>query len=262
MCPGPAQASLKDLSRASRKIRHRSDAGHNERENVMSLESTLVQDAVPGSTEPATRTRITAVCAVLALTGLASIPMGLLWPGGSNSGTVLTVEDVASYRQTWWVLIMSGAVLTSLNVPAQAVAVLTLVRDKGAKAATWGAGLMWVGAVMESVGLAGFAAAYFYPSDPAVSDGAGADVFSSIANDHAHLLAIQLPGHLLMTIGIVVQAVALFRSKAVPKWLPVISLSILVTYVIPGSHLIGLVTQLPLAATCLGLACYARRRVT
>jgi hypothetical protein len=228
----------------------------------MSVESTIVRTAVPGSTEPATRTRITTVCVVLALTGVAFIPMGLLLPGSSDSGTVLTVDDVQSYRQTWWLLIMSGAVLTSLNVPAQAVAVLTLVRDKGAKAATWGAGLMWVGAATEAVGLAGFAAAYFYPSDPSVAHTAGAAVFSSIANDHAHLLAIQLPGHLLSTIGIVIQAVALFRSKAVPTWLPIISLSILVTYVIPGSQVIGLVTQLPLAATCLGLAYYARRRVS
>jgi hypothetical protein len=228
----------------------------------MSVDSTRVETTVQGSTEPATRARITTICVVLALTGLASIPIGLLWPGSSNSGSVLTVDDVESYRQTWWVLIMIGAVLTSLNVPAQAIAVLTLVREKGAKGATWGAGLMWVGAVMEAVGVAGFAAAYFYPSDPSVSHAAGAAVFSSIAHDHAHLLAIQLPGHLLSTIGIVVQAVALFRSKAVPKWVPIISLSILVTYVIPGSHAIGLVTQLPLAATCLALAYYARRRVS
>jgi hypothetical protein len=228
----------------------------------MSVESSVVETAVARSTENATRTRITAVCVLLALTAIATIPIGLLWPGGSDSGTVLKVEDVQTYRQTWWVLIVLGAVLTALNVPAQAIAVLSLVRAKGAKAATWGAGLMWVGSVMEAVGLAGFAGAYFYPSDPSVSHSAGAQVFDSIAQDHAHLLAVQLPGHLLSTIGIVIQAVALFRSRAVPKWLPIMSLSILVTYVIPGSHLIGLVTQLPLAATCLGLAYYARRRTT
>jgi hypothetical protein len=227
----------------------------------MSVTSATVENIVPGTTTSATSTRLTAVCVVLALTGIAAVPVGLLWPGDSNSGTVLTVDDVASYRQAWWVLLTIGAVLTSLNVPAQAIAVLTLVRDKGARAATWGAGLMWVGAVLEVIGLSGFNAAYFYPSDPSVPHAAGAAVFSSIADDHVHLLAIQLPGHLLSTIGIVVQAVAMFRARAVPTWLPIVSLSILVTYVIPGSHLIGLVTQLPLAATCLGLAYYARRNL-
>jgi hypothetical protein len=228
----------------------------------MSTTSAVVETAAPAKPDSATRTRITAVCVVLALTGIAAIPIGLLWPGSSNSGTILKVEDVQSYRQTWWVLIMGGAMLTLINVPAQAIAVLTLVRERGAQAATWGAGLMWVGAVMEAVGLAGFAAAYFYPSDSAVPHAAGASVFSSIAHDHLHLLVIQLPGHLLSTIGIVLQAVALFRSKAVPRWVPTISLSILLTYAIPGSHLIGLVTQVPLAVTCLGLAYYARARVS
>ena len=228
-----------------------------------SAEPTPTRRTAPDlATDPATRSRITAICVVLALTGIASVAAGLLWPGNSNSASILTVGEVQSYRQTWWVLLMIGAVLTSLNVPAQAIAVLSLVRAKGAKAATWGAGLMWIGAAMEAVGLAGFAAAYFYPSDPSVSHAAGAAVFGSIAHDHAHLLAFQLPGHLLSTIGIVVQAIALLRAKVVPTWLPIVSLSILVTYVIPGSHLIGLVTQVPLAATCLGLAYYAWRQVS
>jgi hypothetical protein len=227
----------------------------------MSVEPTVLGTAPGGTSEAATRARITAVCVVLAVTGIATIPLGLLWPGSSDSGTILTVDTVQSYRQTWWVLLMFGAVLTSLNTPAQAIAVLTLVRNRGAKAATWGAGLMWLGAALEAVGLAGFAAAYFYPSDPSVPHTAAVAVFDSIGHDHAHLLAIQLPGHLLTTIGIVVQAVALLQSKAVPKWVPIISLSILATYVIPGSHAIGLVTSLPVATTCIALAYYARRRV-
>jgi hypothetical protein len=233
-----------------------------EKETLAST-SPEVERATPTySADSATRTRVTAVCAVLAITAVATIPMGLLWPGGSNSGSVLRVEDVQSYRQTWWILVTGGALVTSLNVPAQAISVLTLVRQRGARAASWGAGLMWVGAVMEAVGLAGFASAYFYPSDPSVSHAAGAAVFGAIAQDHAHLLAIQLPGHLLSTIGIVIQAIALFRSGVVPRWVPVVSLSILLTYAIPGSHLVGLVTQLPLAVSCLALAYYAWRSVS
>jgi hypothetical protein len=218
------------------------------------------EEAISDSAESVTRTRITALCVLLALTGMAAVPLGVLWPGNPDSSAALTVADVQSYRQSWWILIMSGVVITGLNVPAQAIAVLTLVRGRGGAAATWGAAMMWIGAVMEAVGLAGFAAAYFYPSDRSVSRAAGTEVFNSIAHDHVHLLAVQIPGHLLLTAGIVVQAVALFRAKVVPTWLPVLSLSILVTYVIPGSHAIGLVTQLPMAATCLGLAFYAHQR--
>jgi hypothetical protein len=227
----------------------------------MTASSTMRDAAVFRFTDAVTRTRITVVCVVLALTGVVAVPLGVLWPGNSDSSAALTVADVQSYRQTWWGLIMAGVVVSGLNMPAQAIAVLTLVRERGAKAATWGAGLMWVGAVMEAVGLAGFAAAYFYPSDPAVSRAAGTQVYDSITNDHLHLLVVQLPGHLMVTVGIVVQAVALFRAKVVPTWVPIVSLSILVTYAIPGSHAIGLVTQLPLATTCLALAYFAWRRV-
>src|SRR4051794_2563206 len=133
------------------------------------------------STDPATRARIAAMCLVLGGTAIAAVPLGLLWRGGTNSGAVLTVADVETHRQNWWILIMSGAILTALNAPAQAIAVLTLIRDRGAKTATWGAGLMWIGAVLEAVGLAGFGAAYYYASDPSASLGGRTEVFNSIA---------------------------------------------------------------------------------
>jgi hypothetical protein len=206
-------------------------------------------------------TRISVVCVVLAITGIATIPLGLLLPGSSDSGTVLKVEDVQAYRSSWWAIVMVGTLLGSLNVPAQAIAVLTIVRTRGAKAATWGAALMWVGAMMETVGLAGFVSAYFYPSDPSVPHAAGVAAYQAIANDHLHLLVIQLPGHLLLTVGVVVQAVALFRSHAVPRWVPVLTLWLLVTYFTPGSHVIGLVASVPLAVASAAVAYFAWNRL-
>jgi hypothetical protein len=203
---------------------------------------------------------MTLVCVVLAVTAIFIVPLALLWPGGSNSGSLLEVGDVRPIRQAWWAMLMSSAAITVLNVPAQAVVVMSLVRARSAGAATTGAMLMWVGAALEAVGIAGFAMAYFYPSDPSVDAASGAAVFDVIGDDHVHLLAFQLPGHLLLTAGIVVQAVALIRSRAVPRWIPIASLFILVTYAIPGSGAIGVVTTLPLAAGSLGIAYFGWRR--
>src|SRR3954447_17726515 len=114
----------------------------------------------------AIRSRVNLVCAVLVLTALAFIPIGLAWPTVSDSGTVLGVDDVQPIRDSMWLMIMLTAVLGPLNVGAQAIAVLMLVREKAAATATWGAVLMIIGCLMEAVGLAGFAAAYFYPSEP------------------------------------------------------------------------------------------------
>jgi hypothetical protein len=156
----------------------------------------------------ATRSRITLVCGALVLTALAAIPIGLAWPTVSDSGTVLHVGDIRPVRDAMWLLIMLSAVLGPLNVIAQAIAVLTLVREK------------------------------------------------------AHLLVWQLPGHLVLTVGIVVQAVALFRARVLPRWVPTLTLAILLTYAFPGSGLVGLVSVMPLTAGCLAVAYFVRKQLT
>jgi hypothetical protein len=210
-----------------------------------------------------TRSRITVVCGALVLTALALIPIGLAWPTVSDSGTVLQVDDIRPVRDTIWLLIMLAAVLGPLNVMAQAIAVLTLVRGKGAVTATWGACLMIIGGTMEAAGLAGYAAAYFYPSDPQVSHTAATSVYDAIAGDHLHLLVWQLPGHLVLTVGIIVQAVGLFRARVLPRWVPALTaLAILLTYAFPGSGLLGLVSVVPLTAGCIAVAYFTRRQLT
>jgi hypothetical protein len=213
---------------------------------------------MPGA---AVRLRVDLVCAVLVLSALALVPIGLAWPTVSDSGTVLGVHDVRPVRDSLWVSIMLVTVLGPLNVGAQAIAVLTLVREKAAAVATWGAVAMMIGTVMESVGLAGLAGAYFYPSDPAISRGAATQVYDAIGTDHVHLLVLQLPGHLLLSLGVILQAAALLRARVVPRWVPLLTLAILLTYAFPGSGALGLVSVAPLTAGCISVAYFARRRL-
>src|SRR4051812_25458583 len=226
----------------------------------MSLTSTVPSARLtPGR---AIRSRVNLICGFLVLTALAFVPMGLAWPTVSDSGTVLAVDDVQPVRDSMWLLIMLTAVLGPLNAGAQAIAVLLLIREKAAAAATWGAMLMTVGCLMEAAGLAGFAAAYFYPSDPTVSHEAAGRVYDAIAADHLHLLVFQLPGHLLLTAGIVIQAVALFRSGVVPRWVPTLTLAVLLTYAVPGSGVPGLVTVLPMTAGAIAVAYFTRQALS
>lgn len=143
----------------------------------MSLSATSASTRLtPGG---AIRSRVNLVCGVLVLTALAFIPIGLAWPTVSDSGTVLGVDDIQPVRDSMWLLIMIAAVLGPLNAGAQAITVLMLVREKAAAIATGGAVLMIVGCVMEAVGVAGFAAAYFYASDPAITHDAATQVFDA-----------------------------------------------------------------------------------
>ncbi|HEX8867892.1 MAG TPA: hypothetical protein VF821_19695, partial [Lentzea sp.] len=59
--------------------------------------------------------------------------------------------------------------------------------------------------------------------------------------------------------GTVLQCVGLFRSRAVPTWVPIAALTIVLTFVIPGNGLAGLLTSIPMAAAGIGLGYCAWR---
>ena len=66
-------------------------------------------------------------------------------------------------------------------------------------------------------------------------------------------------GAVLVLVGAVLQCVGLFRSRAVPKWVPVLLLFVVITFVVPGSGLAGLLTSIPMAAGAIGLGYHAWR---
>jgi hypothetical protein len=125
-------------------------------------------DTAPRTTANATRTRIRVVSVVLIVTAIPTVPGGLLWPETSTGNETYAYGDIEPIRQLWWGLLLGLAVVASLTVTAQAVATLVLVRHRGSMWATWGAGLMWVGIAVQSVGAAFLAGAYYFPTSPDV----------------------------------------------------------------------------------------------
>ena len=156
---------------------------------------------------------------------------------------------------------MGLCVLAILNVPTQALAALLLVRRMGHLgnagcrshvARRWhaGRGRRRVGRCL------------LLPTDSTVDPAAGTAVIEAANQDSVHLFAVMVPGALLVVVGTVLLAVGLLRSHAVPKWVPILSLATLVTFVIPGNGLAGLITSLPMAAASIGLGYYAWRGVS
>jgi hypothetical protein len=56
--------------------------------------------------------------------------------------------------------------------------------------------LMWVGMAMQATGVAGWASAYFYATDPGLERRIGGAVIEAANNDQAHLFAFLVPGAL------------------------------------------------------------------
>lgn len=217
-------------------------------------------DTAPRTTANATRTRIRVVSVVLTVTAILTVPGGLLWPETSTGNETYAYGDIEPIRQLWWGLLLGLAVVASLTVTAQAVVTLVLVRHRGSMWATWGAGLMWVGIAVQSVGAAFLAGAYYFPTSRDVPHADGVAVFQAIAEDQLHLFGPLAIGALIVMVGTVLQAVGLLRSRTVPRWIPAATLFTLITFVVPGDGVAGLITSLPMAAAAIGLAVHAWRR--
>jgi len=212
--------------------------------------------------ERATVIRVRILAVVLSVTALAAIPVGLLWPEPSGAGETYTYADIAGNRDLWWGLLGAGATMGVINVPLQALATLLLVRGRGSAFATWGASAMWLGVALQATGVAGWASAYFYATNPQVEAAAGRAVIEAANADEAHLFALIVPGALLVMVGTILQCVGLFRAHVVPTWVPLAMLFTVLTFVIPGNGLAGLITSAPMAAGSIGLAYFVTRQTT
>ncbi len=221
----------------------------------MSIDITAAHDTAASST----RGRVAVLAAVLGVTSVVAIAGGMLWPEPAGGGETYSYADIAADRDLWWTLLTGLAAMQVLNVPLQALATMFLVRRRGSAWATWGAVLMFVGGGLQATGVAGWATAYFYPTDPGVDRAFGEAVIQAANNDTGHLFALMIPGAALVLLGTVLQCVGLFRSHAVPKWVPIAGLTIVLSFVIPGSGLAGLLTSIPMAVGAIGLGYYAWR---
>jgi hypothetical protein len=58
---------------------------------------------------------------------------------------------------------------------------------------------------------------------------------------------------LLVVLGTVLQCIGLFRAHVVPVWVPICLLVSVLTFLVPGNGVLGLVTSIPMAAGAIGL---------
>ena len=207
--------------------------------------------------EPSTRFRIGLLALALTITSLIAIPGGLLFPEPAAGGDTYAYSDIAPVRDRWWTLLVTLSVLLVLNLPAQALASMTLVRRKGSGWVTTGGALMWAATALQTVGVAGWAAAYYFATAPGVDQ----SVVGRINDDTAHLFGLVIAGALLAAVGTVVQGVGLLRSRVLPRWVPIASMTVVLTFVLPNSGPAGLVTSVPMTAGAIALAWFAWKRV-
>ena len=209
-----------------------------------------------------TTSRIALVAIVLGVTAIGAAVGGVFWPEPEGGGETYSYADIAPDRNLWWGLLGTIAVIALINVTLQAFVTMFLVRGRGSVWATVGGSLMWLGIAAQATGVAGWASAYFYPTDPAVERKVGNAVIEAANNDQGHLFTFLIPGALLVMLGTVLQCVGLFRAHVVPIWVPIALMFTILTFIVPGSGPLGLITSIPMAAGVIGLGYYAWRSVS
>jgi hypothetical protein len=210
--------------------------------------------------DPVTRRRIGAVGIAVVVSNLAATAGGVLWPQPAGGGETYTYADIQPLRDRWWGLLVALGISALLGVPAQAFLTTYVVRRRGAAWATAGGLLMWIGIAFQAVGVGGLAAAYYFASG--VDSTTGAAVMDHANDDLLHLFGPMLAGALMVAVGTVLQVVGLWRSHAVPRWVPLLVLFVVVSFALPGNGWLGLIVQVPMAAGGIAIAYYAWRRTT
>ncbi len=180
----------------------------------------------PARTAPAvapagiSRARAVIVAALLTLGAVAVAAMVLWQPWGERNQ--LGYGDIAPHRDAAWLgLLIDGIGVATLGI-ALGIATCMLVTARGSAWANTGAVLAGFGGVVSCAGSVAFGAfAWYATATAAIPTGSGTDLMAYVDDNRGHLLALEMVGFLMTTLGSLVLMVALWRGRAVPRWLPI-----------------------------------------
>jgi hypothetical protein len=130
--------------------------------------------------------------------------------------------ELAPVRDAVWTAIFIDALAFLALAISAALSVALVARGRGARLADIGAVITIAGGALFAMGAFAFVALVWLVTDTSVLAPAdGARVIEAAMNEAAHVVLPQALGFLLYTAGTLILAAALFRSRAVPRWLPI-----------------------------------------
>jgi hypothetical protein len=203
------------------------------------------------------RGRIGLLSGALAATSVLGVIGIVLWPAAS--GDFFGYGDVAPIRERFFWTITAMALTFALNVPLQGLAGMVIVRRRASGWATAGAALLWLGAAAQATAMGGWAMLYYFATGPSLPENAARPFLDALVND-GRLFAVALASQSLVILGTILQAAGMFASRAVPWWVPALTLTLVPTVVLPANGPAGLIGAVPVAAGSIAMAWYAWRR--
>lgn len=208
--------------------------------------------------------RLRLLFAAILVTSLSAVGLAVVSyakPIGSGDG-LPGYAAIAGSRGYVWAFFLVAGVQLIVGACAAALAAWLLVPARGARWANVGGSLVWLGAAIYGVGIGGWASIYYFGSDRAVlGQGTAARLIDHVNDDTARMLAVPIGGALLVALGSMVLAVALWRARSVPRWVPVLAIVTAITgIVVPPDTIAGIVAEAAGSATTVAIGWYAWRR--
>jgi hypothetical protein len=193
------------------------------------------------------RGRLALLFAVILATSLSAFALSLVSfvkPVGEGDG-LPGYAAIAPHREYLWAFFVVAGVQLIVGATAAALAALFLAPRRGARLATAGAGLVWLGAAIYGVGIGGWATVYYFAADRETLGAAAARrLVDHVNDDTLRMLSIPISGALLVAVGSLVLAAALWRAGTVPRWVPAVgTVSAVITVLAPPDGIVGLVGE-------------------
>src|SRR4051794_10763035 len=168
--------------------------------------------------------RLALLFATILVTSVSAVGLSLvsaLKPIGAGGDALPDFAALAPLRGYAWAFFTIAGVQMIVGVCAAAVAGLLLVPARGARLATVGGSLIWLGAAIYGVGIGGWASVYYFGADRAtLGTAAGTRLIDRFNDDAAHMLAVPIGGALLVSLGGLLLAAALWRAARAPRRVP------------------------------------------
>ena len=164
------------------------------------------------------RTRIIAATLAISAAVVATVLLFRPWQVRNS----FAYAELAPVRDAIWTAIFIDALAFVAVAISVALSVALVAHDRGARVANIGAVITIAGGVLFAMGAFAFVALVWLVTDTAVLPATdGARVLEAALNEMVHVALPQALGFLLFTAGTLILAAALFRSRAVPRWLPI-----------------------------------------
>lgn len=165
--------------------------------------------------------RLRLVAAALATSAVTLAALVVTHPWGprldSSSDEVFSYGQLLEYREAAWPSMLVDGFAYGILAVCAAVAVCHLVAGRGRVAALVGSVATVAGGLLFAMGAAGHATLAWYATSPGLSGAAGCDLIGYVNDNPVQVLAPQMAGFALVTLGTLILAVALFRGRTVPR---------------------------------------------